>query len=92
MRATILALTIAATGLLAGYGGAQAQDKVVEGGMILGPPAVVDEPKPVGPEVYGYYEERPMPFIERERPAGRGGCGEFFYWNGNRCVDARNKL
>ncbi|NJO24048.1 MAG: hypothetical protein HC868_15420 [Sphingomonadales bacterium] len=25
------------------------------------------------------------------RPSGPNGCGTYYFWNGERCVDARNK-
>jgi len=37
---------------------------------------------------YGYRAEAPV--VVEERGTG-GGCGKYFYWNGDRCVDARNK-
>lgn len=90
MRRTILALAVASMAFAASSG-AQAQSKPVYEGPV-GPPVVANEPKPVGPRVYGYYEEvEPAPMVEVERPSGPGGCGEFFYWNGERCVDARDK-
>ena len=36
---------------------------------------------------YGYRADEPMA-EERGTP---GGCGTYFYWSGDRCVDARNK-
>jgi hypothetical protein len=45
-------------------------------------------PRAYGPRVYGYtrrYEDRGYVVT---RPAGR--CGTYRYWNGDRCVDARN--
>jgi hypothetical protein len=44
-----------------------------------------------GPRVYGYgrrYLERD-PALRRVRPAGH--CGEYRFWDGDACVDARNK-
>ena len=35
---------------------------------------------------YGYRADDGV----KERGTG-GGCGTYFYWNGDRCVDARNK-
>jgi hypothetical protein len=88
MRRTILALAVATLSLPM-FGDARAQS-MNEG---YDKPAVrIDELKPTGPRVYGYYEDiEPAPMIEMERPSGPGGCGEFFFWNGERCVDARNK-
>lgn len=89
MRKMLLAFAIATLAVPAAYSGAQAQtfdDRVDK------PPVAADDPKPLGPRVYGYYQDvEPAPMIEMERPSGPGGCGEFFFWNGDRCVDARNK-
>jgi hypothetical protein len=44
-----------------------------------------------GPRVYGYsrrFEER-EPTYRRLRPAGH--CGEYRFWDGDACVDARNR-
>ena len=89
MRRTILAVAIATLALPAAYSGAQAQSMEERFDK---PPVAADDLKPTGPRVYGYYEEadRP-PMIEMERPSGPGGCGEFFFWNGERCVDARSR-
>ena len=89
MRRTILALAIA-TLALPTFAGAQAQsvDERYEKPSVLAD----ERPNLTGPRVYGYYEDvDPAPMIELERPSGPGGCGEFFFWNGDRCVDARNK-
>lgn len=37
---------------------------------------------------YGYRAEAPV--VVEQRGTG-GGCGTYYYWNGDRCVDARNK-
>jgi len=88
MRRTILAFAIATLALPVAFSGAQGQSL---DNRFDKPPVAADDPKPVGPRVYGYYEEvEPAPMIEMERPSGPGGCGEFFFWNGERCVDARN--
>jgi hypothetical protein len=90
MRRTILAAAIAVLALPTAFGSAQAQ--IIYDDGYDRPPVRVDEPRPIGPRVYGYYEDvEPAPRIELERPSGPGGCGEFFFWNGDRCVDARNK-
>lgn len=54
----------------------------------------------VGPRVerdYYYYDEAPprvryyvRPEVEIA-PSGRNGCGEYRYWNGERCADARDE-
>jgi len=66
-------------------------------GVYVGPPRAYDyddsyaygytSPRVYGPRVYGYtrrYDDRAYV----ARPAGR--CGTYRYWNGDRCVDARN--
>jgi hypothetical protein len=43
--------------------------------------------------VNGYtstYEYDRRPDVVVRAPGRRGGCGEFFYWDGSACVDARN--
>jgi hypothetical protein len=60
-------------------------------GIYIGPPPAYgyydyyDAPPPV----YGYSSPR----AERERSyrAPAGHCGTYRYWNGERCVDARNR-
>jgi hypothetical protein len=42
-----------------------------------------------GPRVYGYVATPDE--AELERPSGPGGCGTYRYWNGDKCVDARNR-
>lgn len=41
------------------------------------PPVVVEVPEPAPVRVYGWVAERPR------------SCGEFRYWDGTRCLDAR---
>jgi hypothetical protein len=90
-------LTAVATGaaLAAGYGSATAQL------VIETPPADVYVATPNaydsgyyttrrGPRVYGYTREyRYDDDAIAIRPNGPGGCGTYYYWNGDRCVDAR---
>jgi hypothetical protein len=64
-------------------------------GVYVGP-SYSDEydyaPPPPRARVYGYtssYDYDAPDVVVRVPPARRGGCGEFFYWDGNRCVDAR---
>ena len=59
----------------------------------------------VGPRAYGYsdYRYRPRGYdytrrhynteaeFEGDYPGRSGGCGTYRYWNGDRCVDARNR-
>lgn len=44
-----------------------------------------------GPQVYGYYQEYvpPLPSVSVRVPTVRNGCGQYHYWDGRRCVDAR---
>lgn len=49
--------------------------------------AAVPMRRSYGPS-YGYRSSEPV--VVEERGTG-GGCGTYFYWNGDRCVDARNK-
>ena len=88
MRSAFLALGLAAAGLLFGHASANAQ-YVDERDTYAGPygQRVETIPKPVGPRVYGYYRDK----VELDRPQGPGGCGTYFYWDGERCADARNK-
>jgi hypothetical protein len=41
------------------------------------------------PRVYGYVRSADDDVVVM-RPASRSGCGQFYYWNGLRCVDARD--
>lgn len=41
------------------------------------------------PRVYGYVRSIDDPVVVM-RPASRNGCGQFYYWDGLRCVDARD--
>jgi len=92
MRRTVIAAALAAAGLIWTYAGANAQS-------VYRPDADVDTefyeapaedvaPKPTAPRVYGYYRDDG---VELDRPSGPNGCGTYFYWNGERCVDARLK-
>ena len=62
----------------------------------VGPSAYYDDdyaPPPTRPRVNGYtstYEYDRRPDVVVRAPGRRGGCGEFFYWDGSACVDARN--
>ena len=94
MSKLTLSLAAASFSLLASWGSAQAQTYMYEDEAES--PAVIVEP---APRVYGYYyydehgdaADR-TPVIELQRPPGvPGGCGEYFFWNGAQCVDARNK-
>jgi hypothetical protein len=89
-----LALASVSLATLTAHGSAHAQSYVYEEDRVEAP-AVIVEP---APRVYGYYynDDRDAgagtTVIELQRTPGvPGGCGEYFYWNGMQCVDARNK-
>jgi hypothetical protein len=86
----VLVAAVAATVSLGSAGSAFAQSI----GIYVGPPPAYDyyddgyyyDP---APPVYGYRSR-----VERDRtyyrtPSGR--CGTYRFWNGDRCVDARNR-
>lgn len=95
MRRFMLAAALTGAALVAGYGNATAQF------VIETQPADVYVATPNayeagyytdrrGPRVYGYnrayrYDDDAIAV----RPNGPGGCGTYYYWNGDRCVDAR---
>jgi hypothetical protein len=92
MRTSIVTAALAAAGLLAGAGVASAQSAnypiYAEQGMEVrtAPPLATPAPGYRAP-VYGY-----RAYAQPERvPRMHGGCGTYFYWNGDRCVDARNR-
>jgi hypothetical protein len=93
MRRTMLAA--AAFGLMGVYGSAEAQYFAYDGPSV-GVTVYSDGPR------YGYYGYRPRgygytyyysddPDYVVSYPRYRGGCGEFRYWNGYRCVDKRER-
>ncbi|KAB2913717.1 MAG: hypothetical protein F9K29_15945 [Hyphomicrobiaceae bacterium] len=97
-RSIALAVCMAAAALLGSHAGASAQSVGIE--IYTGPPpapyAYSYEPSHrvrygYRPHVYGYVrdDDRDDADIVIERPAYRGGCGIYRYWNGERCVDAR---
>jgi len=65
-------------------------------GIYVGPPAVYDYDEGYaygpaygpGPRVYGYTRRQNDGEYDTRRA---GGCGVYRYWNGDRCVDARNR-
>jgi hypothetical protein len=92
MRFAIITAAVALASLVAGNP-ASAQ---VGFGVYVGPSYSYDDydyaPPPPRARVYGYtstYDYDPQPGVVVRVPGRRGGCGEFFYWDGNRCVDAR---
>jgi hypothetical protein len=94
MRFAILTAAAAALASLATAGSASAQ---VGFGIYVGPSGYYDDyeyapPAYRSPGVYGYtstYEYEARPDVVVRVPGRRAGCGEYFYWNGARCVDAR---
>lgn len=94
MRTSIVTAALAAAGLLAGAGAASAQsytypiyaDQGLE--VRTAPPLANSTPRYQAP-VYGYRAYAP-PAAARV-PRVHGGCGTYFYWNGDHCVDARNR-
>ena len=44
-----------------------------------------------GPRVYGYNRDNRYYGYAADRPLRRstGGCGTYYFWDGNSCVDAR---
>jgi hypothetical protein len=93
MRLAIITAAAAALASLAAASSASAQ---VGFGVYVGPSGTYDDydyaPPPTRPRVYGYtntYEYDRRPDVVVRAPGRRGGCGEFFYWDGSTCVDAR---
>jgi hypothetical protein len=103
MRPLVLIAAAAAAGVLAlgGAGSAHAQGVGVEiyagppvtGDYYYGPGYAAGYGYGYGPRVYGYTRryadpaDRDVDVVVRQR----GGCGTYYYWNGERCVDARNR-
>jgi hypothetical protein len=93
MRFHLISAAAAALASLVAANSASAQ---VGFGVYIGPSGYYDDydyaPPPPRARVYGYsstYDDDPRPDVVVRVPARRGGCGEFYYWDGNRCVDAR---
>jgi len=88
---TLLVSAIAAAGLAASYGAAYAQSGGVE--IYTGPRYDnyaydrYDDVRP-GARVYGYYRGD-NGVVEGGVVLRPSNCGEFRYWNGTRCADAR---
>jgi hypothetical protein len=92
MRLAFLTAAAAALASLAAAGPASAQ---VGFGVYVGPSGYYDDYDYASPppRTYGYsssYEYDARPDVVVRVPPRRGGCGEYFYWNGTRCVDARS--
>ncbi len=80
----IKTLAIAAAAFAMLTGAASAQDVIIEDdAAVIEEPAPIEDDatvavtRPIGPRVYGW-------------PARPADCGTFRYWNGVRCVDARD--
>ena len=80
MRTVVLTASLA-TAMSGGAGGAFAQRAFVE--TYPSDPPYYDEY--VAPRAYRYRSDAPAVVV----PVRPANCGEFRYWNGNRCVDAR---
>ena len=91
-----LAIITAAAAVLASLAAASSASAQVGFGVYVGPSDYYNDdyaPPPTRPRVYGYtstYEYDRRPDVVVPAPGRRGGCGEFFYWDGSACVDARN--
>jgi hypothetical protein len=93
MRTPIAVAALTAAGLLTGASTASAQsatypiyaDQEIE--VRPAPPLTTRAPA-YRPPVYGYRAYAPPPV---RVPRVHGGCGTYFFWNGERCVDARNR-
>jgi hypothetical protein len=102
MRTLWLLASAAVVGLTMGCGSASAQG--IGFGIYVGPSEPADDYYNAppgytreyrsGPRVYGYSrrdDDDAGVTVQVERPARRGGCGQYRYWDGDRCVDARNR-
>jgi hypothetical protein len=94
MRRLIILTAAAASLGMAGSASAQSVE------LYVGPPAAYetydDDSRTyreyrAGPRVYGYVATPDEADAQLERPSGPGGCGTYRYWNGDKCVDARNR-
>jgi hypothetical protein len=91
LRSILVPMAIAVIGLSAAIGSAYAQEGVVEEDLMIEegmdepvPAPAMEEPaeamEPVpGPRVRGFTARRPT------------SCGEFKFWDGTQCADARDK-
>jgi len=93
MRTIAMTAALAAAALVGGFSAASAQ---VGFGAYVGPGYYDNDPYYYGyaepaPPVRYYSAPRYDDDYVAEAPRQRGGCGTYFYWNGERCVDARRK-
>ena len=84
-RSTMLSAVAAATLLASAYQPVSAQGV----GLYVGPPAAYDDDAYVGPPSYDVRTYGYRRYGGNPPPLRRGGCGEYRYWNGERCLDAR---
>ena len=98
MRSIMLSAVLAATALVGSYASASAQRVGVE--IYAGPPTYYDRPYygyssgyvDRAPRVYGYRRYYSEPIDDDvDAPRRSGGCGTYYFWDGERCVDARRK-
>jgi hypothetical protein len=85
-------LTIAAAAVVAlGHGIALAQGVGigVYGGPYYGAYYYDDDYVRPGPRVYGYYRDDDDDVVIAPRTIRPADCGEYHYWNGAYCADAR---
>ncbi len=92
----ILLPALAAAALAASAGMASAQSVGV--GVYLGAPGPYwyDDDVAYGyvaaPEARVVHRRHERRYVDEPRARDHNGtCGTYFYWNGNRCVDARNR-
>jgi hypothetical protein len=89
LGAALTALTFSGTASAQSFGVYVGPPVVYDDGYAYGPPYAYTAPRAFGPQVYGYTRRYDDNREYRSRPAG--GCGEYRYWDGDRCVDARWK-
>jgi len=93
MNSIVLKIALGAAALAISYAGASAQGV----GIYVGPGGYYDDPYYTspgyverGPRVYGYRRYYSEPLVDdAEIPRLSGGCGTYYFWDGERCVDAR---
>lgn len=94
MRSIMLSTLLAGLALVGGASLASAQ---VGFGIYVGPGYYDDGPyygySEPAPRVYSYrrYYNAPVDNDVDALPRRSGGCGTYYYWDGETCVDARRK-
>lgn len=87
-RTIILSLAAATVSMTAWCGSVSAQGAEI----YVGPRVYGYSDYVYGPRVYGYTRDyNTEAEFEGDYPRRSGGCGTYRYWNGDRCVDARNR-